>query len=546
MDEKRRANLRVWTPLIIALVLVFGMVLGFNMRDTLRAKRDIETVVDRNDRLEQIIDLINEKYVDTLNSNLLYQDAINGILKHLDPHTIYIPADELENVNEGLEGGFFGIGVEFSIVRDTIEVTSVIENGPAAHSGVTVGDQLIKVGDSVVAGTNITSERIIHMLKGKQYSHVFVTLRSADDGRERHVTITRDEIPIYSVDASIMLDSVTGYIKINRFSATTYDEFAKAFKKLKAQGMKRFVLDLRDNPGGYMDAATSIADEFIDDNKLLVFTKGEHSPKTEYKAGETGMFENGRLAVLVDENSASASEILAGAIQDWDRGVLVGRRTFGKGLVQEQYEMGDGAALRLTIAKYYTPSGRCIQRSFAKGKEAYEHDFEDRYKSGELTGKDSAVINDTTRYYTNNHRLVYGGGGVKPDVYVPYDTSKLSAGILSIALGDQLKTVLWDYFIHNRSRLTYSTIRQYDRHFNEEDVIRNLYFASLTAKEKKIAEKILSKPEHMQYFKLQVKAQLGRYLFRNNGYYAITAKDDNVIQKALHVLNSNEYSTILK
>lgn len=546
MDEQRKNGLKVWMPLLFSIVLIAGMTLGFNLRDTLRNKRDIQTIIERNDRLEEIIDLINEKYVDSVNSNLLYKDAVTGILSHLDPHTVYIPADEVENANEDLEGGFFGIGVEFAIVRDTIEVTSVIQGGPAERAGVEVGDQLIKVGDSIVAGRKITSDHIISMLKGKQNSRVYVTLQDAYSNRQRQVAITRDVVPIYSVETSLMLDSVTGFIKINRFSANTYDEFANALKKLKGAGMKHLIVDLRENPGGYLDAATMIADEFLDDQKLIVYTQGLHSPRTEYKANEFGMFEKGRLAILVDESSASASEILSGAVQDWDRGVIIGRRTFGKGLVQEQYEMEDGAALRLTIAKYYTPSGRCIQRSFAKGRDSYEKDFEHRFETGELTGKDTVGMQDTTKYYTANRRIVYGGGGIKPDVYVPYDTARFSAGLLTMIYSEDLKALIWDYFIHNRNVQKYRNISDFDVRFNGENDIEAKYIAGLkTAADRKVAGKILSNPKNAAYFKLLIKAQLARFYFRENGFYSISTKDDNVVQKALQVLNSNEYSKIV-
>jgi len=369
MSDFRRNRSGIWVAFFFPLVLVVGMFIGFNLRNTLRNKP----------KLDEVLDLINDRYVDTVNNNVLYTNAVSGILKSLDPHTIYIPADDVQGVNDELEGGFSGIGVEFAIVRDTIEVTSVIDNGPAAHAGVDIGDQVIKVGDSIVAGISITSERIIHLLKGQQGSIVNVTFKRPGNNVLALKAITRDIIPVYSVDASIMLDGITGFIKINRFSATTYDEFSKALKQLKQQGAKQLILDLRDNPGGYLEAATMMADDFLDDNKLIVYTKGVHSAKTEYKASGAGAFESGRLAILIDEGSASASEILAGAVQDWDRGVVIGRRSFGKGLVQKQYDLRDGSALRLTVAKYYTPSGRSIQRSFANGKDAYMEDYEHRF-----------------------------------------------------------------------------------------------------------------------------------------------------------------------
>lgn len=546
MTAHRPGRLQAWTPLLFALVLITGMTLGFNLRDTLRNKRDIQAIIERNDRLEEIIDLINEKYVDTVNTNLLYKDAVTGILSHLDPHTVYIAAEELQGVNEDLEGSFFGIGVEFSIIRDTIEVTSVIEEGPASRTGVNIGDKFIKVNDSLVAGIGITSEGIIKKLRGKQYSRVVLTLKDAMTGRLRNVPIDRDVVPIYSVDATLMLDNTTGYIKINRFSATTFDEFMKALKTLKSKGMQSLVLDLRDNPGGYLTAATQIADQFLNEDKLLVYTQGRRSPRTDYKAGEAGLFEKGNLSVLVDENSASASEILAGAIQDWDRGLIIGRRTFGKGLVQEQYDLDDGSALRLTVAKYYTPSGRSIQRSFAQGKEAYASDFEKRFSSGELTGKDSVTLADTTRYYTANHRVVYGGGGIKPDIYVPYDTARLSSGILTMLFSDNLKNILWDYYTtHAKQLRQYKTVGEFNQRFTNAEEILNSYVNAQKGTERAVAERILKMPANKAYFLTIVKAQVARVLFRSNGYYAITSQQDSMVQKAVGLMRERKYSEII-
>ncbi len=543
MDQRRGSGLQVWTPLLFSLILIFGMVLGFNLRDSLRSKRDIQTIIERNDRLEQIIDLINEKYVDSVNANLLYEDAVSGILSHLDPHTVYITPDQLQTVNEDLEGSFFGIGVEFSIVEDTIQVTSVVDEGPAQRAGVNIGDKLIKVGDSVVAGTGISSERIIHMLRGKQHSKVLVTLQPAFDDAQKKVVIERDAIPLYSVDASILLDPNTGYIKINRFSATTFDEFQKALKDLLAKGAKSLIIDLRQNPGGYLDAATQIADQLLDDEKLIVYTEGRHAPREEYRAEEKGVFEKGKLVILVDESSASASEILAGAIQDWDRGVIVGRRTYGKGLVQEQYEMENGAALRLTIAKYYTPSGRSIQRSYAQGKEAYEEAFAARFHSGELTGRDTLQQADTSRkYFTNNKRPVFGGGGITPDIFVPYDTSRLNAALLNVAYSESARNFLWQFFLSSRQRLKeYPDVNQYDTAFDGEVLLEKLY-KNLKPNLQVAYKTVLSKPESRRYLIVLLKAQLARLLYKNNGYYTVNAHADEVLQKALKIIHGEKYS----
>ncbi len=545
MDEHRPRRLQIWLPLLFSIILIAGMVLGFNLRDTLRSKRDISSIVERNDRLEQIIDLIKEKYVDSINTNLLYEDAVSGIVSHLDPHTVYIPISEVEGVNEDLEGSFFGIGVEFSIVRDTIQVTSVVEQGPSERVGVEAGDQLIKVGDSVIAGTGITTDRIIRLLRGKQYSKVVVTMRSPFTGKLKNVIIERDAVPLYSVEANLMLDSTTGYIKINRFAATTFEEFLESLKSLKKKGAKEMILDLRQNPGGYLDAATMIADEFIDGDKLLVYTVGSKAPKREYRAGMKGIFEKGKLAILVDEGSASASEILAGAIQDWDRGIVVGRRTFGKGLVQEQYEMDNGSALRLTIARYYTPSGRSIQRTYKRGKIAYEAEITERIEQETASGKDSVVAADTMTYYTSQKRKVYAGGGITPDVYVPIDTGKMNSGLLNTLYSESLKNTLWDYFIRHKDALKrYPSINAFRAGFNAQDVI-DYYLKNLPAPTKNATEKLLQKNGNRQFFTTQIKAQLARLLFRNNGYYAIIAPEDKTLQTAVRVLHSNDYYSII-
>lgn len=545
MDQPKNNNLRIWTPILFAVILIAGMVIGFKLRDSLRGKRDIETVIYRSDRLEQLIDLINEKYVDTVNTNSIYSDAVAGILSHLDPHTVYISADEVSTVNESLGGGFFGIGVEFVIVRDTIQVTAVTPGGPAERSHVQVGDQFIKVGDSVVAGKDITSEKIIKLLKGEQYSKVKLTLKQPYIAGVRNVILERDIVPIFSIDAAVMLDANSGYIKINRFSATTHDEFKKALQSLKGQGMKDVILDLRGNPGGYLDAATLIADEFISGRKLLVYTQGKNQYKTEYKSGEEKGFEEGRVVVLVDENSASAAEILAGAIQDWDRGVIVGRRSYGKGLVQEQYDLEDGAALRLTIAKYYTPSGRCIQRTYSKGKSAYSEDYFNRFRSGEFTGFDTLSVGDTIPYYTANKRVVYGGGGIKPDVYIPYDTTKVSVAVVNIITGVKMRDIIWDFYLRNKDTLQYRSVNDFDHRFLAEDDIIKMYLATLSASGRKEAEKLLRTPANSKLLRGQIKSQVARYIYQNKGYYSIAAKDDKDIQRALQILGDESYLKII-
>ncbi len=546
MEIDKRTRLQVWTPLLFALVMILGMTLGYQLHDTLRNKRDVTNVVERNDRLEGIIDLINEKYVDTINTNALYEDAVKGILSHLDPHTVYIPADKLAGVNQDLQGSFYGIGVEYAIVHDTLGITAVIEGGPAAKAGIVPGDKLIRIRDTTVAGVGISTDRIVSMLRGEQKTTVPVWIKKVENGKVKEVSITRDEVPLYSVDAGFMLDKQTGYIKINRFAATTYDEFTKALKHLKKDGMKELILDLRGNPGGYLDAAANIADEFLDGDKPIVFTQGLHSEKVSYNADKDGLFEKGPLAILVDESSASAAEILAGAVQDYDRGVILGRRTYGKGLVQEQYDLDDGSALRLTIAHYYTPSGRSIQRSYKEGKAAYDEAFAERYKSGELTGNDSMVKEDTTVYYTSHHRIVRGGGGIKPDVYIPYDSGRISPGLVSILLSDRLQNSIFDYYTtHIHELKLYRSVTDFNLRFKNESALLALYMQQLTPSERTIATVTLTRTSNRSFLLLQMKAQLARIMFSNDGYYAVSAAGDDVLQRALQILHSDQYLKII-
>jgi carboxyl-terminal processing protease len=338
-----------------------------------------------------------------------------------------------------------------------------------------------------------------------------------------------------------MLDNTTGYIKINRFSATTYKEFMLALNNLKQLGMNNLILDLRDNPGGLLSEAISIADEFLDDQKLIVYTVGRKSPKEEFHAEKNGKFEQGRLAVLVDEGAASASEILTGAIQDWDRGIIIGRRTFGKGLVQEQFDLSNGGALRLTIARYYTPSGRCIQRSYAKGKEDYENDFEHRLASGELTGNDSLAQVDSSRYLTNNKRIVYGGGGIKPDVYIPYDTLLFNKNLIHFMNSESFQDAVWSYFIaHEKELKNYKNLSDFEQHF---DVNTCLHFI---LKEYWKQTKITPENKRTENFlTTQVKANMARFLFRNNGYFTIFTKGDELVKRAQLVIKDKQYLKII-
>jgi carboxyl-terminal processing protease len=537
-DSPKRFN--IWTPLTFSVILIVGILIGFQLNRYLFNKRNIANVTDRNDRLEEIIDIIGAKYVDSVSTDSLYEDAVSGILKHLDPHTVYIPAKELASVNENMEGNFEGIGVEFYILNDTLMVTSVLKNGPSSDAGVQPGDKIIKVNDSLVAGIKINSEDIVSKLRGLEGSNVKLDLLRTAENKSLELKVKRGVIPIFSLDAAYMMNPTTGYIKINRFSATTYREFMKALNALKKAGMKKLMLDLRDNPGGYLDAATAIADEFIGGDKLLVYTQGRTSEKEEYRSGQSGKFEKGDLVVLVDEGSASASEILSGAIQDWDRGVIIGRRTYGKGLVQQQFDMGDGSALRLTIARYYTPSGRSIQRPYSKGKDAYETDFENRFTNGSLTSADTTSPMDTVKYYTKElHRVVYGGGGIKPDIVVPYETNRFAGELYEVMSSNVLNNTIYDYFSkHTKEFASYSTFQMFDSGFQVNAELLNNLKKNLSIKNAAQANKLWVDARAMDIIKNQMKATIARMLFRTNGYYQETNKDDNVILKGLQILDS--------
>lgn len=542
-DSPKRFN--IWTPLTFSVILILGILIGFHLNKYLANKRPISNAVERNDRLEEIIDIIGAKYVDSVSADSLYEDAVSGILKHLDPHTVYIPARDLASVTEDLEGNFKGIGVEFYILKDTLMITSVVKNGPSADAGIKTGDKILKVNDSSVIG--ITSESIISKLRGIEGSDVKLSLLRPSENRFLDVRVKRGVIPLFSVEASYMIDTETGYIRINRFSATTYREFMKALNTLLGQGMKQLILDLRQNPGGYLDAATAIADELIGGNKLIVYTQGRTSNKEEYMSGQKGKFEKGRLAVLVDEGSASASEILAGAVQDWDRGIVVGRRSYGKGLVQEQFELGDGSALRLTVARYYTPSGRSIQRPYDKGKEAYEHDFEERYHNGSLTGMDTTMPADTIRYFTEEkHRVVYGGGGIKPDIITPYETNPYANELYDLLASSILNNTVYEYYsLHNKELNVYTSFRQFDAGFRVTPQLMATLKANYGRDYAVQVGKVWHNARTQDFLQSRIKALLARMLFRSNGYYQQTNKDDKVVLRALGILRSREYAAIV-
>lgn len=487
--------------------------------------------------LQEIMDLIRIKYVDTLKTGDLQQEAIDGLLGHLDPHSVYIPPSHLQEVNEDLEGNFEGIGVEFNITADTVNVVSVLAGGPSEAAGVLTGDKIIKVNDTLVAGNGITPERIRKLLRGPKGSEVNVTML-----RQRKpvdIKIKRGVIPLLSIDASYLITPEIGYIKMSKFAATTYQEFMDALRKLQRQGMKKLVIDLRQNGGGFLDAATRIADEVLDDNKLILYTKGKSYPRTDYKCEKPGLFEKGALAILTDEGSASASEILAGSVQDWDRGVIIGRRTFGKGLVQEQFDLSNGGALRLTVARYYIPSGRSIQKPYTNGREAYEEDITNRFNHGEFVNKDSIKPIDTVPYKTAGGRVVYGGGGITPDIFIPFDTARFSPVLTEMYTRNTFANFAYQYYSNRTEDFSrYNDAAAFNKNFRTGDAIYN-DFLQFARKDSIVNTGKINNRDEAE-IRNRIKAMLARQLWRNEGFYEIINEDDDMVRRAVQELKKTK------
>jgi carboxyl-terminal processing protease len=531
MNNKKR--IQVWLPLLFALTMIIGMWIGFSLSASMgNTGGGLFSRPAPLTSLQDILDLVRNRYVDSVNLPSITDSAIGGVLDQLDPHSAYIPSNEVAEVNEDLDGNFQGIGIEFSLMNDTLDVVSVVPGGPSEKAGLRVGDELLKVGDSAISGRNISNDQVRKFLKGPEGSQVQITFLR--DGQKKTVVITRGLVPLNSLDAEYMLSPGTGYIKLNKFSATTYQEFMEALDTLKHKGMQRLVLDLRDNGGGYMEQAVQIADEFLDDNKLIVYTQGVHSPKREYKAERPGEFEKGKLVVLINEGTASASEILTGSLQDWDRATIIGRRSFGKGLVQEQYSLPDGAALRLTIARYYTPLGRCIQKSYAKGIKVYEDDILNRIQNGDLENADSNKVALGKPYYTPAGKKVYGGGGIMPDIFVPLDTTEYSPVLGRLYRHNTLSDFAYTYYIHHRAEMdAYGSAQNFAEKFHADDALWK-ELTHFTVKDSIQWQYLPVKDKDMLL--LRVKSYLAHQIWHMEGFYIVYNQDDPMIKKALQVL----------
>lgn len=490
-------------------------------------------------KINDVVNYINQEYVDTINQKKLVENTIEGMLHTLDPHSAYIPASELQAMNEPLEGNFEGIGVEFHIQNDTIMVVSAVSGGPSEQLGIRSGDRIVKVNGKNVAGTGISNTQVTQLLRGTSGSKVNVSIARRGIDKLIDYTITRGKIPIYSVDVSYMLDKNTGYIKISHFAERTYDEYIEGFMKLKNEGMKNLVLDLRGNPGGYLKTAIQIADEFLPEKKLIVYTQGRSRPRETYYATSRGFFEQGALAVLMDEGSASASEIVAGALQDQDRATIIGRRSFGKGLVQEQSQFPDGSAIRLTIARYYTPTGRCIQKPYVDGYEEYQNELFERMKKGELEKTDSIHFSDSLKYKTPAGKIVYGGGGIMPDTFVPLDTTGMSSFFTDANSKGLITQFAYDYLDQNRKSFEkYKSFPDFNKTFSVNDEIYHEF--SRYAMKNEVAKDEKGEKISSRLIRVQLKALIARQLWKNDGFYPVIQESDQALKKALQLISLHE------
>jgi len=520
---------QAWLPIVYALILTGGIIAGYKLRERMPYTQGFFDNRHASS-VQEVMDLIRQNYVDPVAADSLSEDAINAILAHLDPHSIYIPAKYLQEVNEDLQGNFEGIGVEFQIISDTVHVVSVLKGGPSEKAGLQVGDRFIKVGDSVVSGNGITSDRIKRLLRGPGASTAKVVMLR--DGAVREFVITRGTIPLYSVDASYMIDDTTGYVHLNKFSGTSYEECMQAFERLQEKGMRKLIFDLRDNGGGILGEAVDITDEFLDGEKLIVYTKGQKQPRTDYNCKRPGLFEKGKLVVLVDEGSASASEVIAGAVQDWDRGTVVGRRTFGKGLVQEQFNLPGGAALRLTVARYYTPAGRSIQKPYEKGRDAYNEEVLERFHNGEITA-DTARATQGTPYKTKGGRIVYGGGGITPDVIVPYDTAGFAADVSPLFSNQQFGKFIYLHFLTNQQYFrSFENPRDFGERFTPGDMTWSHLYRFIS--QNNINLPLLSVHDKQELNK-RIKTWMARQIWGMPGFYEVNNTFDLTVAKAREI-----------
>ncbi|MFO0355682.1 MAG: S41 family peptidase [Sphingobacteriaceae bacterium] len=533
--EKRASSL---LPLYFSIVLALGLSGGYYL-----SKRvNTATIASANyhqangNKMSSLMNYIEKHYVDTIDPKALEEKAIASLLKNLDPHSDYIPAKDFELVNEPLEGNFDGIGIEFNIIKDTVRVINPIIGGPSERLGIKAGDKIVKVDGKSITGAKVTNKMVFEKLRGKSGSTVVVSILRGGIKKPIAFKITRDKIPLYSIDIAYLIKPDIGYIKVSKFASTTYDEYLKAFNDLSKQGMKKMILDLRGNGGGFLRTAVDLADEFLNNGLQIVYTEGKAHPKKSYNATSRGSFEKNDMVVLVDEGSASASEIVAGALQDNDRATIVGRRSFGKGLVQDQIDLPDGSGIRLTIARYYTPTGRCIQKPYSEGNEAYFNEEYDRFENGELYNADSVKIDKTKQYRTPGGKIVYGGGGIIPDVFVPVDTAKYSHIVNRLYYNGIINAFAFEYTDQKRSMLMakFTNANAFNTNFKVDSGVIGEFANYVNSKKGQSSYTIQA--NQLNGINLILKSLIGRNLFDKDGYYPNINENDNCVLKAIEVL----------
>jgi len=522
--------------LINVLLLLIGVFFGYLIFNS-TTSNNTHGIFLSNNKIDEIITIIKSQYVEKTEDSVLLENAYSGLLNNLDPHSFYISKGEMANVEEEMQGSFEGIGIEFNILEDTLFVVAPIAGGPSQKAGIFSGDRIIKVGDKNIAGVGLSNIEVMRLLKGEKGTKVKIYVKRSGYNELLPFTLTRDEIPLYSIDYSYLISPGTGYIKINRFSETTYQEFCTQLDSLKEIGMKNLILDLRNNPGGYMKMAELISDELLSKNKVIVTTKGrlEESNSEFVSSAKLNRFEKGALIILIDQGSASASEILAGAVQDWDRGLIIGNRSFGKGLVQNQVSLSDGSAIRFVVSRYYTPSGRCIQKPYSDGKKVYENDILSRYESGEMFDTSNIKFPDSLKFKTKKGRIVFGSGGIFPDYFIPKDTSGFSTFYSEVFLNN-----LFRQFAVRKSesdlglQLKKVSPNEYCKTFTVNESLFNEFISFCNVK--KVKEKFDGKKSTKELIKQQIKANLGRQLFGDSGYYPVLLLEDKCITKALTLI----------
>lgn len=515
------------------------VLLAFSSFQTVKAQH---SEVDPNQtymKFDRLLQLIEYAYVESVDQPKLVEDAVINVLKELDPHSTYISKKDIDRTNEPLVGNFEGVGIQFQIFHDTILVVSPVPGGPADRLGIHAGDKIIRINGEDAFGSKINNQYVMDHLRGPKGTKVTVGIYRKGSSGLIDYTIVRDKIPLNSIDATYMVTQDVGYVKLARFARTSADEFRESVAQLRKEGMKDLILDLRNNSGGYLDIAFELADEFLPAGKLIVYTKGLRSPKQDFMATGKGSFENGKLIVLIDEASASASEIVAGAIQDWDRGVILGRRSFGKGLVQRPFLLPDSSMIRLTTARYYTPSGRCIQKSYENGTDDYFSEVFNRYKHGEMIHADSIRLPDSLRYFTHNKRVVYGGGGIMPDVFIPLDTTFITNYYTEIFRKGLLNDYVLQYLESRRPELlsAYPNIKVFTSRFNDDKLL-DQFVDFAAAKEVPRDEKGLEASGRQILAVL--KGLIARNLYNVSAYFEVVGSTDDDLQQAVKVLGNDE------